>query len=135
MPSGKKNRNGTVNKYRARVVALSYIQNGPEVAEMISSVVGFTSVQIILLIAALNKYTLHQMDVSNAFRREKLAQSLYMVQSKEFEETLQENLVCKLQNSVYSVKQAPRIGIINLNAAWRASAVFFTSLRLQSCQD
>ena len=51
---------------------------------------------------------LEQLDVKTAFLHGKLEEEIYMLQPEGFVETCKENLVCKLNKSLYSLKQAPR---------------------------
>ena len=48
------------------------------------------------------------MDIKTSFLNESLDETIYMVQPKEFIAKGQEKKVCKLQKSIYKLKQASR---------------------------
>ena len=57
---------------------------------------------------AVENLHLEQLDVKTTFLHGDLEENLYMIQPKGFIVQGQENLVCKLRKSLYSLKQAPR---------------------------
>ena len=66
------------------------------------------SVRIMLAIAAYFDYEIWQMDVKTAFLNGKIEEELYMIQPKGFVDPKDANKVCKLQRSIYGLKQASR---------------------------
>lgn len=105
--SVKLNSDGTLNRYKARLVALGNKQEyGVDFDETFAPVAKMTSIRTILAIAASNGWSLTQMDVKNAFLHGDLAEDIYM--------TLPQGLpsssdgVCKLKRSLYGLRQAPR---------------------------
>ena len=66
------------------------------------------SVRIILAIAAFFDYEIWQMDVKTAFLNGHIEEELYMVQPKGFVDPKNVDKVCKLQRSIYGLKQASR---------------------------
>ena len=65
------------------------------------------SIRIILAIAAYYDYEIWQMDVKTAFLSRHLQEEVYMIQPEGF--VLKDpNKVCKLQKSIYGLKQASR---------------------------
>ena len=48
------------------------------------------------------------MDVRTALLNGDLGEDVYMVQPPSFEEARKENMICKLQKSIYGLKQASR---------------------------
>ena len=64
----KKNPNGSVNRYKARLIAKGYLQTlGFDFTETFSLVVKATSLRIILTIVLARGWQLRQLDVNNAF--------------------------------------------------------------------
>ena len=75
--------------------------------ETISPVVRFESIRTVMALAAQNDLFLHQMDVTAAFLNGTLEEEVYMKQSDGFVVEGQENLVCKLEKSIYGLNQSP----------------------------
>ena len=65
------------------------------------------SIKILLAIAAYYDYEIWQMDVKIAFLNENLSEELYMTQPEGFT-SKDGNKVCKLQRSIYGLKQVSR---------------------------
>ena len=61
-----------------------------------------------LAIAAYYDYEIWQMDVKTAFLNGDIDEELYMIQPKGFVDPKDANKVCKLQRSIYGLKQASR---------------------------
>jgi len=63
-----------------------------------------------MALAALNNYTVQQLDVSTAYLHANIDEELYMKQPEGYEKRNQngEPLVCKLKKSIYGLKQAGR---------------------------
>ena len=64
------------------------------------------SIQILLAIAAYYDYELWQMDVKTAFLNGNLLEDVYMTQPEGFVNPKNSGKVCKLQRSIYRLKQA-----------------------------
>ncbi|KAI3827615.1 hypothetical protein L1987_01694 [Smallanthus sonchifolius] len=64
------------------------------------------SIRILLAIAAYYDYEIRKMDVKTAFLNGHLTEDVYMVKPKGFEDTKNPNKVCKLNKSIYGLKQA-----------------------------
>lgn len=103
----KLNADGTLNKYKARLVAKGYSQKeGIDYEETFSPVVKFNSIRIIFAIAVNNNLVLHQMDVKTAFLNGNIEEDIYMKQPEGY--STGSDLVCKLQRSLYGLKQSAR---------------------------
>ncbi|RVX02081.1 Copia protein [Vitis vinifera] len=64
----------------------------------------------ILLSLAINQdWCLQQLDIKNAFLNGDLEEEVYMEIPPGFEESMAKNQVCKLQKSLYGLKQSPRV--------------------------
>ena len=104
----KTDMDGKVSTYKARLVAKGYSQKyGIDYDETFSPVAMLKSIRIILAIAAYYDYEIWQMDVKTAFLKGHLQEEVYMIQPEGF--VLKDpDKVCKLQKSIYGLKQASR---------------------------
>ncbi|GJX60580.1 retrotransposon protein, putative, ty1-copia subclass [Tanacetum coccineum] len=95
--------------FKARLVAKGFTQTyGVDYGETFSLVAGIRSIRILLAIAAFYEYEIWQMDVKTAFLNGHLSKDIYMVQPERFVDPNHPNKVCKLQRSIYGLKQASR---------------------------
>lgn len=99
--------NGEVERYKARLVIRGFTQRyGVNYFETFSPVVKFTSIRAILAIAASKGMQIKQFDVKTAFLNSDLEEEVFMRQPKGYEDN--SGRVCKLQKSLYGLKQASR---------------------------
>ena len=68
----------------------------------------FKSIRILLAIVAFHDYEIWQMDVKTAFLNGNIDEELYMMQPEGFVDPKDADKVCKLQRSIYGLKQASR---------------------------
>jgi hypothetical protein len=93
--------------YRAQLVAKGFTQiEGVDFDETFSPVARFESLRLILALAMLEDWEIHQMDVKSAFLHGDLDEEIYMEQPIGFVVAGQEHKVCKLQKALYGLKQA-----------------------------
>ncbi|KAJ9547812.1 hypothetical protein OSB04_020355 [Centaurea solstitialis] len=105
----KTDMDGIVHTYKARLVAKGFTQTqGVDYDETFSPVAMIKSIRILLAIAAYHDYEIWQMDVKTAFLNGTLSEDVYMVQPEGFEHPKFPEKVCKLQRSIYGLKQASR---------------------------
>jgi hypothetical protein len=103
----KRNQDGTVNKYKVRLVILGNMQTqGEDYTETFAPVMKYQSLRTILALACEEGMHVHQMDVKTAFLNGELEEEVYMEQPDYMVQ--QENKVWKLKRALYGLKQAPR---------------------------
>ena len=96
-------------RYKARLVAKGYAQReGIDYNEVFSPVVKHSFIRILLALVTQYLYELNQLDVKTAFLHGNLEEEIYMAQPLGFKVTGKEKLVCKLEKSLYGLKQSPR---------------------------
>ncbi|GKA54577.1 retrotransposon protein, putative, ty1-copia subclass [Tanacetum coccineum] len=100
---------GIVHTYKAHFVANGYTQlYGVDYEETFSPVADIRAIRILISIAAFYDYEICQMVVKIAFLNGYLEEYIYMVQPEGFVDPNHPRKVCKLQRSIYSLKQASR---------------------------
>jgi hypothetical protein len=105
----KTDTDGNVTVYKARLNAKGFWQvQGVDYDRTFSLVAMFKSIQILLEIATFHDYEIWQMDVNNAFLNGNIDEELYMMQPKDFVDHKDADKVCKLQRSIYGLKQTSR---------------------------
>ncbi|KAD4888008.1 hypothetical protein E3N88_20081 [Mikania micrantha] len=103
----KTDMHGNVHTYKARLVAKGFTQTqGVDYDETFSLVAMIKSIRILLAIAAYYDYEIWQMDVKTAFLNGHLSEDVYMVQPDGFIDPKYSSKVCKLNKSIYGLKQA-----------------------------
>lgn len=104
----KRNTDGSVTEYKARLVAQGFTQKAWEYGETFAPVVKGTTERTLLALAAVWDLELHGMDVSAAFLQGEMKEVVYISQAEGFVEPGQEEDVCQLTGNLYGLKQAGR---------------------------
>ena len=105
----KKNADGSVERYKARLVAQGFTQEeNKDYFETYSPVANLTTIRLMLTLAVHNNWEIHQMDVKTAYLNGDLKEEIYMKQPEGYIMPGSENKVCKLKKSLYGLKQSGR---------------------------
>ncbi|RVW88140.1 Retrovirus-related Pol polyprotein from transposon RE1 [Vitis vinifera] len=101
--------NGRIDRYKARLVAKGFTQTyGIDFQETFAPVAKLNTIRVLLSLAANLDWNLHQLDVKNAFLNGDLEEEVYMEIPSGLKLSSSNDLVCKLQKSLYGLKQSPR---------------------------
>ena len=104
----KTDMDGNMITYKARLVTKGFKQRqGVDFDEIFSLVAMHKSIRILLAIATYYDYEISQMDVKTIFLNGNLVEDMYMTQPEGFE-SIDSHKICKLQRSIYGLKQASR---------------------------
>ncbi|RVW62851.1 Retrovirus-related Pol polyprotein from transposon RE1 [Vitis vinifera] len=99
----------TIDRYKARLVAQGFSQIlSLDFGETFSLVIKHTTIKLILSLAVTLGWTMRQLDVKNAFLHGFLKEEVFMEQPPGFINKDLPNHVCKLNRSIYGLKQGPR---------------------------
>ena len=94
--------------YKARLVVKCYKQRqGVDFDETFSSVSMVKSIRSLLLVIAYYNYEIWKMIVKTNYLNGDLVEDVYMTQPESFE-SIDSHKICKLQRSIYVLKQASR---------------------------
>jgi hypothetical protein len=103
----KRDENGDITRYKARLVANGNSQReGIDYNETFAAVAKLPSVRAVLANAASQGWEIHQIDVKNAYLNAELTEDVYMRPPPGYLKPGQEGKVCKLKKSLYGLKQA-----------------------------
>ena len=100
---------GQVDKYKARYLAKGFKQvEAMDYIETFAATCKPETFRILLKLSAKQGYVMHQFDVKAAFLHSPIEEEVYLEQPQEFVEkgSNEEKLVCRLNKSIYGLKQA-----------------------------
>ncbi|GKV41799.1 hypothetical protein SLEP1_g49291 [Rubroshorea leprosula] len=105
----KLNPNGSVHKYKARLVVKGYAQEpGVDYGETFALVARHDTIKLLVALAANLGWKLYHMDVKSAFLNGILEEEIYVEQPQGFDVAGKEDYVYRLGKALYGLKQAPR---------------------------
>ena len=105
----KRKSDGSIDRFKARLVAKGFSQEqGIDYQEVFAPVVRYDAIRSLLALANHQDLEIHQMDIKTAFLQGELDTEVYMAQPNGFIDEDKPDHVCKLQRSIYGLKQAAR---------------------------
>lgn len=112
----KRNPDGSVNKYKARLIAKGYMQkHGIDYDEVFAPVTRIKMIILFIALAAYHGREVHHLDIKTSFLHGDLKEDVYVSQPEDFEVKGSEEKVYKLSNDLYDLKQALRPWNYKLN--------------------
>jgi hypothetical protein len=107
----KRDENGNISRYKSRLVVKGFSQKyGVDYEETWAPVANYSSVRMLLTIAATKDLEIVQYDVKTAFLHGEIdVKTIYVQQPEGFNQKGHEGKVYRLKKSLYGLKQAPRI--------------------------
>ncbi|KAH9140730.1 hypothetical protein AeRB84_015057 [Aphanomyces euteiches] len=123
---------GTLSRYKARLVAQGFTQvAGVDYTEVFAPVIRTSSIRFLLALAAMYSMHICHMDVQTAFLNGSLQETLFMKQPPGYVQPGSENLVCRLNKSIYGLKQSSREWNSALDSYFKSQR--FAQLKTDPC--
>lgn len=127
----KQENSGSI-KYKARLVARGFSQKyGEDYYEIFAPVVRHPTIRILLTLAKRKKYHMRQFDAKTAFLNGKLKETIYMSQPDYYVQQEKADKVCKLNKSIYGLKQAAKAWYDELKRVLEKK--YFTQSKVDPC--
>ncbi|KAK8919425.1 hypothetical protein KSP39_PZI020937 [Platanthera zijinensis] len=106
---------GSIARYKARLVAKGYKQQGGiDYFDVYSPVCHLSTIRILLALASIENFIVHQMDVKTAFLNGELDEEIYMAQPEGYVHKDLRDKVCKLINRSMVLNKHLKCGTLNL---------------------
>ena len=104
----KYNSDGSVERYKARLIAKGYTQEyGIDYEETFASVAKMNTVRVLIALSTNFNWDLLQYDVKNVFLNGDLKEEVYMKLPPGYYKS-EDSVICKLKKSIYGQKQSPK---------------------------
>ena len=102
----KTNADGSLDKFKVRLVAKGFTQiEGEGFYQIFATVSEYTTERMLLAVAAVRKHAIIQLDVMNAFLYGDIDAHIYMRQPEGYHDGT--SRACKLVEALYGLKQSP----------------------------
>jgi transposase InsO family protein/predicted RNA binding protein YcfA (HicA-like mRNA interferase family) len=119
----KRNADGTIERYKGRIVAKGYAQRqGVDYTDTFAPTARFGALRTVIALAAVEDMELESVDISTAFLNGDIDADVYMQvpEGIEIEGEEKGRWVLKLLKALYGIKQGPRLWSKKLNQALEA---------------
>ncbi len=104
----KKERRDEILRYKARWIIRDFEQvENLNYTKTFVSMIKSMSYKVMYVIVVVNDWKIEQMNVKIVFLYEKIHENVYVMQSTNFEQSI--NQVCKLNKALYDLKQSSRV--------------------------
>lgn len=101
---------GQPNKYKSRFVVMGNLQEeGVDFHETFSPTGKPSSLRLLIAIASIHGWEIHQMDAVTAFLNGDLSEEIFMEQPEGYRKLGEDSKVCRLNKSLYGLRQSPKI--------------------------
>ena len=116
----KLNPDGTIERYKCRLVARGFQEKAENLEDTYSSTLKMNSIRTVFAIAAIHKLLVHHLDIKTAFLYGKVTKETFLKQPPGYEDTERPNAVCRLIKSIYGLRSSPLIWLNELRSTLRA---------------
>jgi len=104
----KLNPEGEIVRYKAKLVAKGFLQREGVDFEVYAPVARVETIRLVVALANINNWSIHQMVVKYAFLNGPLNEEVFVTQPPGFDVKNHESKVYRLWKALYGLKQAPR---------------------------
>ncbi|GMF54557.1 unnamed protein product [Phytophthora fragariaefolia] len=126
----KYDENGNVTRYKARLVALGYLQTqGVDYTHTYSPVASMNTSRVFLAVCCQRHFLIRQFDIETAFLNSDLDEDVYMEPPEGVR--VPAGMVCQLRRSLYGLKQAAAVWFKTIRVVF--SKLGFSQCRADPC--